>query len=178
MADELMFDFESGDEGECDWGLYRAAENCPGGAAKYFEMPSDSRQEYRQYDRARAHHTRRHQQQQQQQQEERGDEMEWAEEAGVPQQQAETEEGEVDYDPGPPSPPPQPEPQPQPEHAQEAHDDDDTVVPVKADGSYDRQAIWQRYRRISRRQLQEGGQSVKASAVNELARSLYREDGW
>ena len=56
--------------------------------------------------------------------------------------------------------------------------DDDDIVPVKADGSYDRQAIWQRYRRIARRQLHEGGQSVKASAVNELARSLYREDGW
>ena len=51
-------------------------------------------------------HTRRQQQQQQPSEpEERGDEMEWTEEAGVPQQQAEAEEGEVDYDPGPPSPP-------------------------------------------------------------------------
>jgi hypothetical protein len=176
MADELMFDYESGDEGECDWGLYRAAENCPGGAAKYFEMPNDSRQEYRKYDRARAHHTRKLQQQQQPSEpEEEGDEMEWAEEAAAPQQQAEAEEEEeIDYDPGPPSPPPQP----QSVHAEETHDDDDDTVPVKADGSYDRQAIWQRYRRIARRQLQEGGQSVKASAVNELARSLYREDGW
>jgi hypothetical protein len=199
MSDDLL-DMSSGgeeDERELNVGLFRAVSNYDSNdAARYFELDAQTRAEYRDYDRTRARIHRAHRRRLSQppksevapeadsateEEVEEDDEAEAEqqqqdggyEEAGRPQEVAlatvrEEAEAEAEVEPAV-------------DAAVAGKDrprEDERGVPLKADGSVDKAALWQRYRKLARQELVEQGMSVKSAHVNDLARSWWRSDNW
>ena len=182
-------DLSSGDESDSDLdlGLFRAASNC--GPETFFAMDSETRSQYRSYDRVR-HRVRKGKPQKPKKNSpksppsppmapvyEEDEEDEEAEPADAEDEEEDAEEVDLSR---PLSPLPQAtvDDQQSSKPAAAQPQVDERGVPLLPNGKPDKAALWQRYRKLARQQLVESNASVKSANVNSLAREWYVADGW